>query len=118
MPQKCNKKKEEVKIAKPPVDLPPAETIIKKASPSGAQDFNPGEEIDVPENMSWQGVEAESTIKGKLEEAGTSTRLSHLAQEGLKKVESTVGETLATGELSPQLRELKKDLLLLKDLSP
>ena len=101
-------KKEEVKIAKPPVDLPPAETIIKKASPSGAQDFNPGEEIDVPENMSWQGVEAESTIKGKLEEAGTSTRLSHLAQEGLKKVESTVGETLATGELSPPTSGVEK----------
>ncbi len=101
-------KKEEVKIAKPPVDLPPAENIIKEASPSGAQDFNPGEEIDVPEDMTWQGVEAESTIKGKIEEAGASTRLSHLAQEGLSKVESTVGETLATGELSAPTAGVEK----------
>jgi len=57
-------KKEEVKIAKPPVDLPPAETIIKKASPSGAQDFNPGEEIDVPENMSWQGWRLSQLSRG------------------------------------------------------
>ena len=101
-------KKEEVKIAKPPVDLPPAENIVKEASPSGAQNFNPGEEIDVPEDMTWQGVEAESTIKGKLEEAGSSTRLSHLAQEGLNKVESTVGETLATGEIAPPTSGVEK----------
>jgi len=94
-------KKEQVRIPKPPVELPTAENIVERTSPSGARLFNPGENIDVEENMKWQGVEAEATIKGQLEMAGQSSRLAHLAQEGMQRVESTVGETLATGELLP-----------------
>jgi hypothetical protein len=93
-------KKEQVSVPKPPVNLPDSEMISEKGSPSGAKLVNPGEEINVPENLKWQGVEAENTIKAQFENAGQSTRLAHLAQEGADRIESTVGETLATGELT------------------
>jgi len=92
-------KKEQVSVPKPPVNLPDSEMISEKGSPSGAKLVNPGAEINVPDNLKWQGVEAENTIKGQFENAGQSTRLAHLAQEGADRIDSTVGETLATGEL-------------------
>jgi len=93
-------KKEQVTVPKPPVDLPDSEMITEKGSPSGAKLVNPGENIDVPEDLQWQGVEAENTLKAQFEKAGQSTRLAHLAEEGANRIESTVGETLATGELA------------------
>lgn len=99
------------------MDLPPAETIIKKASPSGAQDFNPGEEIDVPENMSWQGWRLSQLSREVRRSRDFYSPISPGSRR-IEKVESTVGETLATGELSPPTSGVEKDLLLLKDLSP
>ena len=93
-------KKEQVSVPKPPVDLPDSDMISEKGSPSGAKLINPGENIDVPENLKWQGVEAENTLKAQFENAGQSSRLAHLAEEGANRIESTVGETLATGELA------------------
>lgn len=101
-------RKEEVRVPKPPVDLPEAENIVERSSPSGARLFNPGENIKVEESMKWQGVESEATIKGRLEEAGQSSRLARLAQEGMQRVESTVGETMATGELLPPTTNIEK----------
>ncbi|MGQ9746409.1 MAG: DUF3048 domain-containing protein [Candidatus Caldatribacteriaceae bacterium] len=101
-------RKEEVRVPKPPVDLPEAESIIERSSPSGARLFNPGENIKVEESMKWQGVESEATIKGQLEEGGRFSRLAHLAQEGMQRVESTVGETMATGELVPPTTGVEK----------
>ncbi|MEI6156728.1 MAG: DUF3048 domain-containing protein, partial [Atribacterota bacterium] len=92
-------KREQVSVPKPPVDLPDSEMILEKGSPSGAKLTNPGEEINVPENLKWQGVVAETTMKSKFEENGQSTRLAHLAEQGANRIESTVGETLATGDL-------------------
>jgi len=100
--------KEQVRVPKPPVELPEAANIVEKASPSGARLFSPGENIEVEESMKWQGVEAESTMKGRFEEAGQSSRLAHLAQEGMQRVESTVGETMATGELVPPTTSVEK----------
>ncbi len=90
---------EQVEIPKPPLDLPPAEAMVEAASPSGAQLSTVGERIDIPEDLSWQGVEAEATIRSRIEEAGEATRLAQLAREGVERIESTVGETLATGDL-------------------
>jgi len=104
----AQQRKEQVRVPKPPVDLPEAANIVEKTSPAGAKLFNPGEDIEVEESMKWQGVEAESTIKGQLEEAGQSSRLAHLAQEGMQRVESTVGETMATGELLPPTTGVEK----------
>ncbi|NSW76341.1 MAG: DUF3048 domain-containing protein [Candidatus Atribacteria bacterium] len=101
-------RKEQVRVPKPPVELPEAENIVGKTSPSGARLFNPGENIEVEESMKWQGAEAESTIKGQLDEAGQSSRLAHLAKEGMQRVESTVGETMATGELLPPTTNVEK----------
>lgn len=93
--------KQQVRIPKPPIDLPKAENVLEQASPSGARIFTPGEELEVEEEMQWEGPEAEATIRGMLEEAGRSNLLAHLAQEGLATSEGMVGETLATGELVP-----------------
>ena len=93
-------KKEQVTIPKPPVNLPDSEMVSEKGSPSGAKLVNPGENIDVPEDLKWQGVEAENTLKAQFEQAGKSSRLAHLAEEGVSRIESTIGETLATGELA------------------
>ena len=101
-------KKEQVNIPKPPVDLPESEMISESGSPSGARLVKPGENIDVPEDLKWQGVEAENTLKAQFERSGQSTRLAHLAEEGAEKIESTVGETLATGELAVPTGQVDK----------
>jgi len=101
-------KKEQVTIPKPPIDLPDSEMISESGSPSGAKLVNPGENIDVPEDLKWQGVEAENTLKAQFERSGQSTRLARLAEEGAERIESTVGETLATGELAIPTGQVEK----------
>ncbi|MGQ9621899.1 MAG: DUF3048 domain-containing protein [Candidatus Caldatribacteriaceae bacterium] len=93
-------RREQVRIPKPPVDLPEAENIPERASPSGARLFTPGEELEVAEAMKEEGLKAETTIKAALE-GGTSNLLARLAEEGLAEKEGMVGETLAEGELVP-----------------
>lgn len=92
--------KEETTIPKPEVSLPDSSLVVEKSPPSGEQLSQPGEDISVPADLEWQGLEAEKTIKAKLEEMGESTQLAHLAQQGAEQIESTVGKTLATGELT------------------
>lgn len=93
--------RQQVRIPKPPVDLPKAESVLEEAAPSGEKIFIPGEELQVEERTQWEGVEAETTVRGFLEEKGEANLLARLAEEGLMTSEGMVGETLATGELTP-----------------
>lgn len=93
--------RQQVRVPKPPVDLPKAESVVEEAAPSGEKIFTPGEELQVEERMQRKGPEAEATIRGLLEEKGESSLLARLAEEGLATSEGMAGETLATGELTP-----------------
>ncbi|HSV30519.1 MAG TPA: DUF3048 domain-containing protein [Atribacteraceae bacterium] len=105
---KVEQQAEQVEIPKPPLDLPTAEMVVEQASPAGTKLSTAGERIDLPEDLSWQGVEAEATIRARVEEVGASTRLAQLAREGAQRIESTVGETLATGEIVPPPPQAEK----------
>lgn len=93
--------RQQVRVPKPPVDLPKAESVFEETAPSGEKVFTPGEELQVEERMQWRGPEAEATLRGLLEERGESSLLARLAEEGLATSEGMAGETLATGELVP-----------------
>ncbi|WP_427365410.1 DUF3048 domain-containing protein [Candidatus Caldatribacterium saccharofermentans] len=98
---KVQQERQQVRIPKPPVDLPQAESVFERAAPSGERVFTPGEELQVEERMQWEGPEAETTLRGMLERTGPSNLLASLAEQGLATSEGMVGETLATGELVP-----------------
>lgn len=98
---KAEAERQQVRLPKPPVDLPKVENPLGEAAPSGEKIFTPGEELEVEERMQWEGPEAEATLRGLFEEKGKSNLLADLAEEGLTRSEGLVGETLATGELTP-----------------
>lgn len=98
---KVEQERQQVRIPKPPVDLPRTESAFEETAPSGEKIFTPGEELQVEERMQWEGPEAEATVRGLFEEEGTSNLLARLAEEGLATSEGMAGETMATGELVP-----------------